>query len=263
MSDLIGRHARQHAQELSQDEGSEQAKLEMLTTRIESILADYNPSTLHRKSDPLVFGQLYAAARQPEPDEENGRVPSATVAALMAAEVEFYGPLRLSNRQNGLLAKEYELLGEQLSGVQLYAYAALAYRRGAALYRLNEDEQGQDGCGLQLARARTRATPVWWRRSAGQMSYALCGHGYRPSWLLGWVAVQLVLFTVVGLLFGGNPSATESVYMTVTGFLNPVGPGDIEHMHAVARPLFALEAWVGTLSMSVFFALLVRKWFRM
>jgi hypothetical protein len=34
-------------------------------------------------------------------------------------------------------------------------------------------------------------------------------------------------------------------------------------LRAAARPLFAVESWAGTVSMSVFFALLVRKWFRL
>lgn len=51
--------------------------------------------------------------------------------------------------------------------------------------------------------------------------------------------------------------------MGVTGFLNPPGPGDTQDLHGAVRVLFVIEAWTGAVSMSVFFALLVRKWFRM
>ncbi|WP_280268966.1 hypothetical protein [Nocardia wallacei] len=263
VSTRIARRAAEYAAEVDRGERPEQAGLDRFTTHVEAILADYDPPSARRHSDTLVFRHLYAAAGQPKPDEEGWRVPSAVLAALMAAEVEFRGPLRLSTRQNSLLAEEYERLGAQLSATGLNAHAALALRRAVALYRMNEDDEAEDRCGLQLARARTRALPRGWRRLAGQASYVTCGHGYRPSWLLGWVAVQLLLFTVAGLLLNGAPSAADTVYMTVTSFLNPMGPGDTEHLRPAARPLLAAESWAGTVSMSVFFALLVRKWFRM
>ncbi len=262
VSTRITRRAAEYTEELDRDERPEQAALETFATHVEAILVDYEPNT-RRHADALALGHLYAAARRPEPDEAGWRVPSAVVAALLAAEIEFRGPLRLSTRQNTLLAEVYELLGAQLWAVRLPAHAALAYRRATALYRMNEDDEAEDRCGLRLARARTRALPRGWRRWAVQASYVLCGHGYRPSWLLGWVVAQLVLFTALALLLAGNDSPTETVYMCVTTFLNPSGPGDSEGLHAAARPLFAVEAWAGAVSMSVFFALLVRKWFRM
>ncbi|MBB5911355.1 hypothetical protein BJY24_000222 [Nocardia transvalensis] len=263
VSTRIARRAAEYAAEVDRDEVPEQAALDAFTTHVEVILTGYDPPSVRRRSDGLVFVHLYAAARHPKPDEEGWRVPSAVLAALLAAEVEFRGPLRLSTRQNALLAEEYERLGAQLWDLRLYAHAALAFRRAVALYRMNEDDDGEDRCGLRLARSRTRALPRGWRRWAGQLSYVSCGHGFRPSWLLGWVAVQLVLFTIAGLLLSGSPSPTTIVYMTATSFLNPQGQGDTAGLHAAARPLFAVESWAGVVSMSVFFALLVRKWFRM
>lgn len=180
----------------------------------------------------------------------------------MAAEVEFRGPLRLSARQNTLLAEEYEAIGARLSEVGLATHAALAFRRAMALYRVNEDDEAEDRCGLQLARANTRGLPHGLRRWAAQGSYLLCGHGYRPSWLLGWVILQMLLFTGVAVLLGGQ-AVDDTVYMGVTGFLNPPGPGDTQELPGAVRTLFVVEAWTGAVSMSVFFALLVRKWFRM
>jgi hypothetical protein len=66
----------------------------------------------------------------------------------------------------------------------------------------------------------------------------------------------------VALLLGGQ-EAGDTIYMGVTGFLNPPGPGDTRELPGAVRTLFVIEAWTGAVWMSVFFALLVRKWFRM
>ncbi len=262
----IARRAAGYTAELDDSERSEQDLLTTLDDQVEAVLtqledavAQWMPS--RQRHGGLIFRHLYAAARSPVPDEEGWRIPSALPAALIAAEVEFRGPLRLSVRRQALLAEVYEGLGEQLIGATLPVHAGLAYRRAEALYRMNEDIQGEDRCGLKLARANTQALPPGWRRRAGQVSDVLCGHGYRPFLLLGWVAVQLVVFTVLGVLLGGRSTA-ETVYMCVTSFLNPLGPGDTEGLSAAVRPMYAVESWAGTVSMSVFFALLVRKWFR-
>ncbi len=262
----IARRAAGYAEELDGSGRTEQDLLTTLDDQVEAVLTQLEEAVAQRapsrqRHGGLTFRHLYAAARHPVPDEEGWRVPSALAAALIAAEAEFRGPLRLSARRQTLLAEVYERLGGQLIDMELPAHAALSYRRAEALFRMNEDIQGEDRCGLKLARADTRALPPGLRRWAGQMSDVLCGHGYRPFRLLGWVAVQLVLFTALGLLIGGR-SATETVYMCVTSFLNPLGPGDTDDLHAAARPMYAVESWAGTVSMSVFFALLVRKWFR-
>ncbi|MFD4433155.1 hypothetical protein, partial [Nocardia sp. NPDC058497] len=64
-------------------------------------------------------------------------------------------------------------------------------------------------------------------------------------------------------LWAGNKSWSEVVYLSTLTFLNPLDPGNITGMASQARVLFAVEAWLGAVSMSVFFALLVRRWFRL
>ncbi|MCM6774224.1 hypothetical protein NDR87_12150 [Nocardia sp. CDC159] len=263
VSTRIARRAADYAAEIDRGGHPERDLLDIFNTHVEAVLAEYNPPGVRRAVEGLVFDHLYTAARHPARDEEGWRVPSALLAALVAAEVEFRGPLRLSAIQSTVLAEVYERLGPRLSRAKLPSHAVLCYRRAMALYRMNEDVDGEDRCGLELARARTRTHPRGPRRWAGHISDVLCGYGYRPFWLLGWVAAQLVIFTATGLLLAGNASTAETVYMCVTSFLNPLGPGDTQNLHAAARPLFAVESWAGTVSMSVFFALLVRKWFRM
>ncbi|WP_227980979.1 hypothetical protein [Nocardia spumae] len=263
----IARRAAGYTAELDRPDRRERELIDFLDDQVEAVLTQLEEAVAQRppsrqRHGGLIFRHLYAAARSPVPDEEGWQVPSALPAALIAAEVEFRGPLRLSARRQALLAEVYERLGAHLLGIGLPVHAALAYRRAEGLYRMNEDIGGEDRCGLQLARANTRALPPGWRRWAGQLSDVLCGHGYRPFWLLGWVAVQLVVFTLLGVLVADPRSVAETVYMCVTSFLNPLGPGDTEGLGAAARPIFAVESWAGTVSMSVFFALLVRKWFR-
>ncbi|WP_328393183.1 hypothetical protein [Nocardia sp. NBC_00416] len=264
VSTRIARHAAAYTSDLDAAPHPERMTLDSFAVHVEAVLDDYDPPSARRRhSDTLVFPHLYEAARDPRDDEEGWLVPSAVLAALMAAEVEFRGPLRLSARQNTLLAEEYEVIGAQLSAAGLATHAALAFRRAMALYRVNEDDDAEDRCGLQLARANTRALPLGLRRWAGQGSYILCGHGYRPSWLLVWVVLQMLLFTGVALLLGNVQGPADTVYMGVTSFLNPPGLGDTKELHSATKVLFVVEAWTGAVSMSVFFALLVRKWFRM
>ncbi len=262
-STWITRRATDYATKVDLGDQNEPALLEVLDGHVRAVLVEYDPPHGRRLAGDLVFTHLYSAAQQPAADEQGWRVPSAVFAALLAAEVEFRGPLRLSSRQNELLAEEYERLGRQLSELTMPAHAVLAYRRAAALYRIIDNVVAEDHCGLQLARARTRAISPRWQRLTRYSSDILCGYGYRPFRMLGWVVVQLVVFTALALLFAGDPHWTETVYMCATSFLNPLGPGDTSNLRAVARPLFVVESWMGTVSMSVFFALLVRKWFRL
>ncbi|MBF6352102.1 hypothetical protein IU448_24280 [Nocardia flavorosea] len=266
-STRIRRHATAYTELLDQQRHPGRMALDELDARVEAVLDEYDPPSARRKhSGTLVFPHLYAAARHPAADEEEWRVPSVVVAALIAAEVEFRGPLKLSSRQNTLLAEEYERIGAQLAQARLDTHAALAYRRAVALYRINEDNESEDRCGLLLARAETRALPPGLRRWAGFGSDVLCGHGYRPSWLLGWVVAQITVFTGIAValpLEGEDNSEGGTVYLGVMSFLSPPGLDDTGDMPAEAQALFVLEGWAGVVSMSVFFALLVRKWFRM
>lgn len=259
----IERQATDYASKLEGTDRNERELLETLEGYVDDVLGEFDPPRAGRQPAALVFAHLYRSARQPSDDEQGWQVPSAVPAALIAAEIEFRGPLRLTARQNVLLAGEYERRGAQLRGFGLPEHAALAYQRAVALYRIAEDAAATDRCGLQLARARTSALPLGARRLVRYLSDALCGYGYRPFLLLGWVIAQLVVFSGIGIGIIRPPAYADTLYMSVTSFLNPAGLGDIAQLDAAAEPLFAVEVWFGTVSMSVFFALLVRKWFRM
>ncbi|MEV6068184.1 hypothetical protein AB0L82_16655 [Nocardia sp. NPDC052001] len=229
--------------------------------RVEALIDRSGLINLGRHGNRLMFVQVYERARPLAPDAEAWRAP--LLAGLLAAEIEFRGPLRLSQTQNTLLAAEFEKLAAELRLAGLPVHAVLAWRRAMALHRLTEDVQAEDRCGLALARARRRAMVPRWRRIPSALSDLLCGYGYRPFWLLGWVAMEILLCTSLGLFWRGTVARGDVIYLCVVGFLNPLDPGNAEHMAAPAKALFAVEAWLGVVSMSVFFALLVRKWFRL
>ncbi|MBF6174061.1 hypothetical protein [Nocardia blacklockiae] len=242
----------------------EQQLLDLFTAHVESVVARYDPPGIRRNSDSLVFRRLYAESRQPRTPRlpRGGRVVTPELlAALLAAEVEYRGPLRLSRAQTRNLAEIYERLGDTLTTV-LPAHAALAFRRAASLYRQDEDTDGEDRCNLELARARRRAQPVRWRRIASLFPDLLCGYGYRPFRMLIWMALQLLFFTAVVRLLSTQATMTI-VYECLTNYLNPLGPDDTAGLQGAKRLVFVVEAYTGLLTTSVFFALLVRRWFRL
>jgi hypothetical protein len=279
-----GRRWTRSARQRWSNEPEQLDKFEVLTG---SVISRYEPPGVRRRGDDLVFSYLYdqvkpsrkdaatagsgtgedttwegATRESGTPDSAaRGEVPVVPLAALVAAEVEFRGPLRLSHTQNGLLAATYEQLGETLLAAGLPGHAALSFGRALFLHRQNGDSEAEDRCGLARMRAQWRASPPGWQRRANRFSDLFCGYGYRPFRMLVWIGVQLALFTVAVTLVS-SASFTTSLYLCLTNYLNPLGVGD-SALAQPARALFVLETYMGTISISVFFALLVRRWFRL
>ncbi|MEU7764231.1 hypothetical protein AB0B25_03800 [Nocardia sp. NPDC049190] len=278
----IDQHATGYAQEVADylDELSAETRkpdekplLDSFNNHVEKVVTAFDHSKIKHRGDSLLFSDIYAAAEDATTamDEVLQRAHIELLMALLAAEVELRGPLRLSRTQHMRLADTYEKLGRHLLAAErtgqrvksfLPGHAAMAFLRASGLHALNEDIDAQDRCGLALARARRAATYPAWRRGAGWASDLLCGYGYRPFQLLGWIAAQLLVFTVALWLATPIP-ITTSLHMCLINFLNPLGLGDLEEVGRVGRPLLILEAYAGIVSTSVFFALLVRRWFRL
>ncbi|MEV0549491.1 hypothetical protein AB0H98_21995 [Nocardia salmonicida] len=267
-TDLIQRHADAFAAEIGdfrRGDGAadEYVLLDDFNHRVERVLLSYTPPTTRRSGDSLVFAHLY---RDADPvrlrTAGDDLVLITALSALLAAEVEMRGPLRLSRTQDRLLAEVYEDLGEHLRHARLPAHAALAYRQGIRLYTMTEDTRGQDRCGLNQARARTVANRTRLGRFLGRSSDLLCGYGYRPFRLLAWIAGQIALFTLAVALTS-TTSVGRSVYLGFVSFLNPLGYQDVEYAGTTARVLLIVESYAGIVSISVFFALLVRQLFRL
>ncbi|MFD6451134.1 hypothetical protein ACWFRF_16045 [Nocardia sp. NPDC055165] len=263
---LIERHADAYLETLAAPEsGSEQDNLDQLDRRVERVLAEYDPPSTRRAGDSLVFARVYAPIddilEHPTPSDHTLRV---LAMAMLAAEIEARGPLRLSRRQNRMLALIYEDLGARLLDVDLPAHACVAFRQARDLHAINADLDDQDRCGLALARARTRAQRRGMRRTPGFVANILCGYGYRPFRLLGWIACELALFAGA-LMLVTDVAATTAAHLSLIEFLNPLGLGDLDAMdlEPTARVLLIVESYLGSVTTSVFFALLVRRWFRL
>ncbi|MFD4456439.1 hypothetical protein [Nocardia sp. NPDC058480] len=238
--------------------------LDDLNHRVEQFLADYVPPSTRRVGDSLVFAHLYREA-DPGVLESTGREHSCEtiLTALFAAEIEFRGPLRLSRTQSTLLADIYEELGGQLSAHRLPAHAALAYRQAYRLHTTTENPRGQDRCGLNMARARTKARGRRLRRLPGAVSDLLCGYGYRPFLLLAWIAAEIAVFVTAFYVTAPDIEFLAAVRIGLVNFLNPVDPESVGVRSLPAKATLIVESYAGIVSTSVFFALLVRQLFRL
>ncbi|MFC9661735.1 hypothetical protein ACFVJ5_15985 [Nocardia sp. NPDC127606] len=263
VSDAIEDRAEDYAKRLDSSDIAETDSLNDLDIVIEALLDDSALLIRGRYSNKLRFGSVYEQVSNVGPDDEPWSMRKPLIAGLIAAEVEFRGPLRLSPTQNALLASQFETLGAALARSELPAHAVRAWTGAMELYRRAHDSAAEDRCGLELARARRATMAPGWERGVSMAADLLCGYGYRPFRLLGWVVVQIALCTGIALLSAGTRSSTDVVYLAVLTFLNPLDPNNVTGMEPQAKVLFAVEACLGAVSMSVFFALLVRRWFRL
>jgi hypothetical protein len=218
---------------------------------IVSVLDEY-PARRRGKSHELLFRSFYALC--PESVETERR--RALLVALMAAEVEAQGPLRLTMAQNKNLAEILENLGKLCVQEKLLPHAAEAFERAAEIHLLTNDHESRDRCLYQQAWARHRLIPLSAHRALVAFSGLTCGYGYRPYRLLRWVIVQLLLFWVTLSLFSTD-SIAHNLHVVAVNYLNPADTPD-----DTAKAILIIESYLGTLSLNVFFALLVRKWFR-
>lgn len=267
MIDLIGRQTAHYALRLDelgtvQDNGAPLTERNLLANfhqRVEQVVVEYEKSNVPLRGDALVFEQVHRPSPD-DPDVLHGR--AASIRKLLALEVEFRGPRRLSGTQNMYLAELYEVLGGVLKKSGLPAHAALAYKRATYCFDVAEDVTAQDRCRLARARAKRQTMPRW-RRIPGFISDMLCGYGFKPFQLLAWIAVQLILFTgLYWILEGkelGRHSLADAAKVCFANYLNPM---DVENLNARAQVLLLVESWTGIIFLSVLFALLVRRWFR-
>ncbi|KAA2266486.1 hypothetical protein F0L68_01715 [Solihabitans fulvus] len=221
------------------------------------ILDRYVPPGL-RRGDSLVFAELYAAGVTPPAEEPRRRL----IAALLAGETEARGPLRLTRAQSIRLAEVFERLGAGLGRERLPLHAAHAFDRAAGLYLQVEENGGRDRCLLARSRARHRARPPGVVKALEAVSDLLAGYGYQPYRLFGFVLVQLAVFILL-LTQISDTAVGQDAYMVLMNYLNPLGFGDTRDMPHSTWVLFVIEGYSGSVSLSIFFALLVRKWFRL
>ncbi|RJQ76681.1 hypothetical protein D5S17_17620 [Pseudonocardiaceae bacterium YIM PH 21723] len=239
--------------QLRQREAELLDEFEQYTAKILDRLASRQWPKVHD----LVFRDLYMQAPDPV-DSERRRM---LLVALLAAEVEFNAPLKLTQVQNKELAEILEMLGHSCVAEELYLHAAEAFERAAELHLLTSDGLARDRALYRQNMARQRIEPALYRRCVQWMSWVTCGYGYKPYRLLWWVLAQIVVFGVL-ILLSAPADTFDNVVLVLTNYLNPAGNGDTKDLGYTARVLLTAEAYAGALSVNVFFALLVRRWFR-
>ncbi|MBV9031832.1 MAG: hypothetical protein JO364_16315 [Pseudonocardiales bacterium] len=220
-----------------------------------------------RNRESLAFAPLY------EPQvavsaEDRWR---ALVTALMAADVESRGPLRLTQQQNTRLAVVFERIGKECWTEGMLLHAARAFDRAAGIHLLLGNNSDRDRCSYARRQCMRRMMEPGWTKALDTVNWTLTGYGYQPYRLLLWVMVQLAVFgTVFTALTASITDKTEnkpngiwkSMYMFLTNFLNPLGVSDTDGLRFVAHVLLVAESYLGSVSLAVFFALLVRRWFQ-
>ncbi|MGH3697075.1 MAG: hypothetical protein ACRDRX_24360 [Pseudonocardiaceae bacterium] len=262
MTTAITRRANKYVEMLdeSRSQGTLRADEPELLNTFENYAADvlerYVPPGPRRR-DSLVFTHLYSTVADPSPEDRTRLL----ITALLAAETEFRGPLRLTQDQNSRLARILQGIGAGFMADRLPSHAALAFDRAAGLYLQVGDHRNRDQCLLARSRARHRARDRGGIKVLETISAVLCGYGYQPYRLLGWVVVQLAGFSLVLALISPE-SVINSLYMCLINFLNPLGVGDTQGMPRSSWILLIVEGYAGAVSLSIFFALLVRRWFR-
>ena len=225
-------------------------------------------SVVDRDANRLAFQSLYDSAPLADPERGGARVRLLT--ALVAAHVEAQGALRLTADRSLTLAGYLGRLGSALERNGLPLYAVLAYNRAARLCLEIDEHAVRDDRLFDAARARRRAAPMGVSRVRQTLSAALVGYGYRPYRLLAWCAAQLVVaFAVIQVLPPGRAAKAvgtapwdEKLFITVQDFINPIGVGDTEKLSRLSWIVLAAESYLGAVSAAVFFALLLRRWFR-
>jgi hypothetical protein len=250
----------------------------VLFTEFESFLTlaleDYRPEPARSRGiRRLVFQPLYddalgKAVAGPSPATASSRnvTRPMLLSALMAAQVEALGPLRLTRNQSDRLAAVLFRLGDALDAVGLLEHAAAAYDRAARLYGDVDDDPARDRCLKQLASVRHRALPRGWRRVAEQLNATLFGYGFEPYRFLAWMGVQLAIACTILVMLpkgkGLHASVPATLYLALQDFVNPMGLGDTDGLSHWAWAVLVVESYFGLISSSIFFALLLRRWFR-
>jgi hypothetical protein len=207
-----------------------------------------------RNRESLAFASLY----EPQAAGSVHDRDRALITALMAADVESRGPFRLTQAQNNRLAAVFERIGKECQLKKLFRHAALAFDSAADIYLLLGKDGVRDRCLFARKQCIRKAMKPSWVKVRTTIAWVSCGYGYQPYRLMLWMAVQIAVFSILFDLTGPE-SIWSSIYMCLVNYLDPL---DTEKLSTMAKAVLVTESYVGLVSLSVFFALLVRRWFR-
>lgn len=180
------------------------------------------------------------------------------IRSYLATETELRGQFRLSRTQNSRIADHYNAIGEEFLALGMPAHAALAFQSAADLYLPLQQKSKRERSLLNWRRAQHQTRPRSVRRAFETLYDAVLGYGYRPFRMLGWMVVTLLVFSV-GVWLWGSQDYMRSLHGCLINFLNPLSFSDLDDAFSRgAQALLVIESYVGSISMAIFFAFLVR-----
>lgn len=182
----------------------------------------------------------------------------AVVRSFLATETERRGQFRLNRAQNSRIAAHFDAIGQEFVELKLPGHAAMAYQNAAELYRLLALNAKRDRSLLNGRRAQHRTRQPGRQRTREGLYDAICGYGYLPFRMLWWMVGTLLVFSLL-VWMCGPAGLGRSIHGCMINFLNPLGLSDVDgDFGSAAAVLLTVESYLGSLSMAIFFALLVR-----
>lgn len=238
---------------------SEEELLELLDSCLPPLVYDFDsqvPPPRERGGGLALEREFYEWRSTTSGDLEARR--AAVIRSFLATETERRGQFRLSRSQNARIAAHYEALGQEFLGLGLPRHAALAFQVAADLYASLQQRSSRERSLLNWRRAQHQTRSRDLRRFLDALYDASCGYGYRPFRMLGWMALTLAVFSVAVWLCG-RTGYVKSLHACLIDFLNPLTFGDLDNAFSGAAQVFLVaESYVGSISMAIFFAFLVR-----
>jgi hypothetical protein len=234
---------------------SEEELLELLDSYLPHLVYAFDsqvPPPRERSGALALEKEYYEWRKITSGDPETRR--AAVIRSFLATETERRGQFRISRTQNNRLADHFNAMGKEFIALGMPGHAALAFQTEADLYLPLQQKSRRERALLDWRRAQHLARPRFF-----EVLYdGICGYGYRPFRMLGWMAVTLAVFSVVVWLSGG-PGYVKSLHGCLIDFLNPLTFGDLDGAFSgAAQVLLIIESFIGSISMSIFFAFLVR-----
>jgi hypothetical protein len=182
------------------------------------------------------------------------------IRSFLATETERLGVFRLSRTQNGRIAEHFDAMGDEFLALAMPGHAALAFQKAADLYLWLQMRAKRERSLLKRRRAVHETRPPGLTRLPEAFADATCGYGYRPFRLLGWMAAALAAFSWAVWLCG-PAGYWRSLHGCLINFLNPLAFSDMDGAFGPsAQTLLIIESYFGSISMAIFFALLVRDY---
>jgi len=237
----------------------EDALLELLDSYLPSLVHAFDSQVPppRERGGALALEKEYYEWRKTIGDDADARRPGV-IRSFLATETERRGQFRLSRTQNGRIAAHFDAMGQEFRALGMFGHAALAFQNAADMYLPLQQKARRERSLLNRRRALHQARPPGVHRFLESIYDAVCGYSYRPFRMLGWMAASLVAFSVA-VWVCGPAGYGRSLHGCLINFLNPLSFGDLDGAFSgAAQTLLLIESYLGSISMAIFFALLVR-----